>query len=105
MATKTLKNWKQDTVQYRYLKSQIRIQGFDDQKMKKKIQQKFYFFLIKNYNLPLYRTVCLRYRKPAAFKREHPALQKMKFINFFLCLWVIFALRDPDTGIRIQGLH
>jgi hypothetical protein len=26
-------------------------------------------------------------------KRKDPALQKMKFINFFLCLWVIFALR------------
>ncbi len=30
--------------------------------------------------------------KPSALKREHPALQKIKFINFFLCLWVIFAL-------------
>jgi hypothetical protein len=29
---------------------------------------------------------------PSALKREHPALQKMKFINFFLCLWVIFAI-------------
>jgi hypothetical protein len=34
---------------------------------------------------------------PSAFKREHPALQKMKFIDF-LSLWVIFALLDPDTG-------
>ncbi len=32
--------------------------------------------------------------KPSALKREHPALKKMKFINFFLCLWVIFALLD-----------
>ncbi len=31
-----------------------------------------------------------------ALKKEHPAFQKMKFINFFLCLWVIFALLDPD---------
>ncbi len=23
--------------------------------------------------------------------------QKIKFFNFFLCLWVIFALLDPDT--------
>jgi hypothetical protein len=35
--------------------------------------------------------------KPSALKREYPALQKMKFINFFLCLLVIFALLDPDT--------
>jgi hypothetical protein len=33
--------------------------------------------------------------KPSALRREHPALQKFKFINFFLCLWVIFALLDP----------
>jgi hypothetical protein len=31
-------------------------------------------------------------KKPSALKREHPALQKMKFINFFLCLLVIFAI-------------
>jgi hypothetical protein len=35
--------------------------------------------------------------KTSALKREHPALQKMKVINFFQCLWVIFALLDPDT--------
>ncbi len=34
--------------------------------------------------------------KPLALKREHQALQKMKYINFFLCMWVIFALLDPD---------
>ncbi len=34
--------------------------------------------------------------KPSALKREHPALKKIKFIRFFLCLWVIFALLDPD---------
>jgi len=35
--------------------------------------------------------------KPSALKREHKALQKIKCVNFFLCLWVIFALLDPDT--------
>jgi hypothetical protein len=34
--------------------------------------------------------------KPAALKREHPALKNMKFLDFFLFLWVIFALLDPD---------
>ena len=34
--------------------------------------------------------------KPSALKREHPELQKIKFINFLLFLWVIFALLDPD---------
>jgi hypothetical protein len=34
--------------------------------------------------------------KPSALKREHPALQKMKNLSFFLFFWVIFALLDPD---------
>ncbi len=48
--------------------------------------------------------------KPAARKREHPALQNMKFLDFFLFLWVIFALLvldpiripdpDPESGSR-----
>jgi hypothetical protein len=32
--------------------------------------------------------------KSSELKREHPALQK--FINFFLCLWIVFALLDLD---------
>ncbi len=35
-------------------------------------------------------------KNPLALKREHPALQNMKFLNFFLLLWVIFALLDPE---------
>jgi hypothetical protein len=33
--------------------------------------------------------------KPSALKREHSALQEIKFVAFFLfflCLWVIFAI-------------
>jgi hypothetical protein len=33
---------------------------------------------------------------PQRVKREHPALQNMKFLDFFLLLWVLFALLDPD---------
>jgi hypothetical protein len=36
-----------------------------------------------------------------ALKREHPALQKIKFISVFIFLWVIFALLDPDPGIPL----
>jgi hypothetical protein len=36
-------------------------------------------------------------KKPSILKREHPALQNMIFLNFFLLLWVIFALLDPDA--------
>jgi hypothetical protein len=38
--------------------------------------------------------------KPWALKRENPALQSMKFLNFFLFLWVILPswirIRTPD---------
>jgi hypothetical protein len=35
-------------------------------------------------------------KKHSALKREHPTLHNMKFLNFFLLLWVIFALLDLD---------
>ncbi len=34
--------------------------------------------------------------KPSALKREHPVLQKIKFISCFIFFGVIFALPDPD---------
>jgi hypothetical protein len=34
--------------------------------------------------------------KPSALKREHPALQNTKILNFSLFLRVIFALLDAD---------
>jgi hypothetical protein len=44
--------------------------------------------------------------KAFSLKREHPALQNMKFLKFFLLLWAIFALLDPDpdSGFRIRIL-
>ncbi len=61
--------------------------------------KKLIFFYIKNCNLPIprspYRTSKLQ-KKPWALKREHPALQNMKLLNFFFFLWVIFVLLDPD---------
>jgi hypothetical protein len=73
----------------------IRIEGFDDQKQKKNTADNFLylFFLIKNCNLLMSKLQ----EKSSALKREHGAFQKIKFINFFLCLWIIFALLDPDT--------
>jgi hypothetical protein len=38
--------------------------------------------------------------KPSALKRELPALQKMKVMNFFLCLCVIFDLLDLDPDCK-----
>ncbi len=46
--------------------------------------------------------------KPSAFKREHPALQKMKFINFhyvcgsFLPSWILIWIKSP-FWTRIQS--
>ncbi len=49
--------------------------------------------MIKNFNLLMSKLK----EKPSALKREHPALQKLNFINFFLCLWDTIVLLDPDT--------
>ncbi len=59
-----------------------------------KTRIKFVFFFIKDCNLLISRRRLQE--KPAAFKREHPALKKNKFITFFLFLLVMFAFLDPD---------
>ncbi len=43
--------------------------------------------------------------KPSVLKREHPAIQNLKFLHFFLFLWLIFALldSDPDPATQING--
>ncbi len=40
--------------------------------------------------------------KPSALKREHPALINMNILYFFLFLWEIFALLDPDPDPATQ---
>ncbi len=40
--------------------------------------------------------------KLSTLKREHPALQNMKILYFFLFLWVIFALLNPDPDPATQ---
>ena len=42
-------------------------------------------------------------KKPSAPKKEHPTLQNMTFLNFFLLLWVIFALLDPDPNLYSES--
>ena len=66
----------------------IRIQDFYDQKLKKKNTADKFFFSFFDPKLQ---------EQPSVLKREHPALQNMKFLTFFLFLFVIFALLDPDT--------
>ncbi len=60
--------------------------------LRKKLQQKVFFLFLKNCNVLMSKLQA----KPSALKREHPGLQKMNFINFFLCLWVIFC--PPGSG-------
>ena len=61
--------------------------------------------MIKNCNLliprPPKRTPKLQ-EKPSALKREHPVLKNRKILDFFLILWVIFALLDPDPDPEAQ---
>ncbi len=83
----------------------IRIQGFHDEKLQ--LKKKFGL----NYNLPIprhpKRTFKLQ-KKPSDLKREYPALQNMKFLNFFSCcgsgsgfrIWI--RIHWPDW-IRIQS--
>jgi hypothetical protein len=61
------------------------IQGFDDQKLKEKSTD-----LIKNCNLLMSKLQ----EKPSALHLQH--FKRMKFNNFFIYLWVIFALLAPD---------
>ena len=79
----------------------IQIQGLNDQKLKKKLQLKNLVFLFWSktaiyLSLGLHK-VCPTYRRSLQFSKE--AIQHFKtwtFTNFFLLLWVIFALLDPD---------
>jgi hypothetical protein len=70
--------------------------GFWWPKTEEEKNKRWTIFLIKNCNLLMSKLQ----EKPSSLKREHTALQKMKFIYFFLCLWVIFALLDPDRESR-----
>jgi hypothetical protein len=82
--------------------------GFDDQKLEKFTSVKLlYNFWIENCNLPILtlglhkgHTSYRRSLQPS--KREHPALQNMKIHYFFLYLWVISALLDPDPDPATQ---
>jgi hypothetical protein len=82
----------------------IRIQGFYDQKFKKfAAEKKFNFF----YQTTIYLSLGFHkerpcYRRSLVVKREHSAIQKHDISNFFLLLWVIFALLDPDSDSSID---
>jgi hypothetical protein len=87
------------------LGSRIRISGpdpgFDDLKLKKTFSWKFNFcFLDQNWQFTYpYASIKVK-EKPSALKRQHPVLKNMKTLDFFLFLWVIFALLDPDPQFK-----
>ncbi len=79
----------------------IRIQGFDDQKLKIIWPNKF--FGIKNNNLPppppslgLHKERP-SYRRSLQLSKENIQYFKTLIFQFFLLLWVIFVILDPDT--------
>jgi hypothetical protein len=79
----------------------IRIQGLNDQNWKKKLQLKIFFIFFWS-KTAIYLSLGLHkvypsYRRSLQLSKE--AFQLFKtwtFTNFFLLLWVIFALLDPD---------
>ncbi len=91
---------------FKWIRIQIRSQGFDGQKLKKKIHfKKFFFFffwskiainlfLSLNQGQPSYR------RSPQLSKENVQHFKKVKFNYFFLFSWVILAYLDTDP-IRI----
>ncbi len=60
---------------------------------KKFTTEKNYIFLIKNYNFPIPRPEVTE----EALKSGHPALQNIKFLDFFYTFVGHFSLLDPDT--------
>jgi hypothetical protein len=88
------------------IRIQFWIQGFDESKIVKNLKLKifFYFFdqkLQLTYPLgPNKRTPKLL-EKPSALKREHPAIQNMKLLHFFLYLWFFLP---SWMRIRIQQI-
>jgi hypothetical protein len=53
---------------------------------------------LKNYNFPFSRPLRTSkiQKKHSAQRTSTVGLQNMKFLDFLLLLWVIFALLDPD---------
>jgi hypothetical protein len=75
----------------------IRIQGFDDQKLRKIQPKKKFIFFDKKFQFT-YTPASKLEEKPSALKREHTALQKMKFMNFFYFVCDNFCLAESGSN-------
>jgi hypothetical protein len=72
---------------------QVRIQGFDDQKLKKiKTAENCFLSFFDNYVLAT--------GEASSRQKITSSTSNIIFMIFFLCLWVVFALLDPDTDPR-----
>ncbi len=75
----------------------IRIQGFDDQKLKRIYSRKKKKFGSKT---AIYLSLGLHKGSPSyrCLQLQPPALQNMKFLDFFLLLWINFAFLDSEDS-------
>ncbi len=81
----------------------IRIQGFNDQKLKRNYSWNLLFIFCSSKIAIYLHTVCQSYRRSLQLSKEDiHHFKTWTFTNFFLLLWVIFALLDPDSEIRIR---
>jgi hypothetical protein len=81
----------------------IRIQGFNDQKLKKKITaEKIFIFFFDQKLQFTYRWASIKY--VPVTEEAFSSQKRPSNTNFFLLLWVIFTLLDPDpeSGSRIR---
>jgi hypothetical protein len=78
----------------------MRIQGFDDQKLKKCTAEKNYIFYIKKLQLRLPSPHKVRPGNRTSFHPQKRTLSITKFeiLSLYMFLWVIFALPDPDPA-------
>ncbi len=70
--------------------------------LKKYTALKFFIFLGSKTTIYLSLGVHVQVTKEA-FSSEKRTPQNLKFLNFFLILWIIFALLDPDLATQINA--
>ncbi len=77
----------------------IWIQGFDDQKVKKKNQLKLVFLFLIKITLYLSHQASIKDVQATGevFHPQKSSFSTRNLSTFFLFLWVIFALLDPNT--------
>ncbi len=84
----------------------IRIQGFNDQKLKINYSWKKTLILFGS-KTTIYLSLGLHkerpsYRRSLQLSKEAIHLKTWNFLIFFILLWVIFALLDPDLRTRLN---